>query len=115
MRSWPAAPGINPNVYESWRITPAIRPLKQDVVGSVGNVLWVVMGTIGIVMLIVCANVANLLLVRAQGRQQGSSPYALPSAQAANEYSASSSQRVFSLLSRAGYWVSASQPRAFGF
>ena len=69
MRSWPAAPGINPNVYENWRITPAIRPLKEDLVGSVGNVLWIVMGTIGIVMLIVCANVANLLLVRAQGRQ----------------------------------------------
>ena len=70
MRSWPAAPGINPLVYENWHIAPAIRPLKQEVVGSVGNVLWVVMATIGIVMLIVCANVANLLLVRAQGRQQ---------------------------------------------
>lgn len=70
MRSWPAAPGINPLIYENWRIAPAIRPLKQDVVGSVRNVLWVVMATIGVVMLIVCANVANLLLVRAQGRQQ---------------------------------------------
>ncbi|MGA8593683.1 MAG: ABC transporter permease [Bryobacteraceae bacterium] len=70
MRSWPAAPGINPLIYENWRIVPAIHPLKQDVVGSVGDVLWVVMATIGIVMLIVCANVANLLLVRAQGRQQ---------------------------------------------
>jgi predicted permease len=70
MRSWPAAPGVNPLVYESWRIAPAIRPLKQDVVGSVANILWVVMATIGIVMLIVCANVANLLLIRTQGRQQ---------------------------------------------
>ena len=49
---------------------PALRPLKQEVVGNVGNVLWVVMGTIGIVMLIACANVANLLLVRADARQQ---------------------------------------------
>ncbi len=70
MRSWPAAAGINPLVYESWRIAPDVHPLKQEVVASVGNVLWVVMATIGIVMLIVCANVANLLLVRAQGRQQ---------------------------------------------
>jgi predicted permease len=70
MSSWPAAPGINPRIYENWRIAPAIRPLKQEVVGSVGNVLWVVMSTIGIVMLIASANVANLLLVRAEGRQQ---------------------------------------------
>ncbi len=70
MRSWPAASGINPLVYENWRIAPAIRPLKHDVVGSVESALWVVMGTIGIVMLIVCANVSNLLLIRAQGRQQ---------------------------------------------
>lgn len=69
MDSWPF-PGGNPRIYETWRITPALRPLKQEVVGNVGNVLWVVMGTIGIVMLIACANVANLLLVRAEARQQ---------------------------------------------
>jgi predicted permease len=70
MSSWPAAAGINPRVYENWKISPALRPLKQDVIGSVGNVLWVLMGTIGIVMLIACANVGNLLLVRAEARQQ---------------------------------------------
>jgi predicted permease len=70
MDSWSNGPGTNPHVYETWRITPALRPLKQDVVGNVGNVLWVLMGTIGIVMLIACANVANLLLVRAEARQQ---------------------------------------------
>ena len=69
MRSWPAAPGINPLIYENWRITPAIRPLKDEVVGNAGNVLWVIMGTIAMVMLIACANVANLLLVRGEARQ----------------------------------------------
>jgi predicted permease len=68
--SWPAQ-GVPSHFYEQvWKITPALRPLKQEVIGSVGNVLWVVMATIGVVMLIACTNVANLLLVRADGRQQ---------------------------------------------
>ena len=68
--SWPSE-GVTSHFYEkTWRITPAIRPLKQEVIGNVGNVLWVVMATIGVVMLIACTNVANLLLVRADGRQQ---------------------------------------------
>lgn len=55
---------------EVWQIAPALRPLKQDVVGTVGNVLWVVFGTVGVVLLIACANVTNLLLVRAEGRER---------------------------------------------
>ncbi len=46
------------------------RPLKQEYVGDIGNVLWVLLGTVGIVLLIACANVANLFLVRSEGRQQ---------------------------------------------
>ena len=70
--SWPSGiPGFDSHFYEKvWKVAPAIRPLKQEVIGNVGNVLWVVMGTIGLVMLIACTNVANLLLVRADGRQQ---------------------------------------------
>lgn len=70
MDSWSNGPGTNPHFYERWRITPAILPLKRDVVGSISNVLWVAMGTIALVMLIACANVTNLLLVRAEARQQ---------------------------------------------
>jgi predicted permease len=40
------------------------------VIGNVSDVLWVVMATIGLVMMIACANVTNLLLVRAESRQQ---------------------------------------------
>jgi predicted permease len=69
IRSWPAAPGVDPLIYEGWRIAPALRPLKDDVVGGVRTMLWVVMGTVAGVMLIACANVANLLLVRAEGRR----------------------------------------------
>ncbi|MBV9743064.1 MAG: ABC transporter permease, partial [Acidobacteriia bacterium] len=70
MDSWtngPVAP--SGRIYERWRITPVLRSLKQEVVGNVTDLLWVVMGTIGLVMLIACANVTNLLLVRAEVRQ----------------------------------------------
>jgi putative ABC transport system permease protein len=52
------------------RLAPNLRVLKDDIIGDIGSTLWVLMGTIGIVLLIACANVANLLLVRAEGRQQ---------------------------------------------
>jgi predicted permease len=70
MDSWTNGPKTNPHIYETWKITPMIRPLKQEVIGNVSEVLWVVMGTIGLVMLIACANVTNLLLVRVESRQQ---------------------------------------------
>jgi len=70
MDSFSNGPGTNPHIYETWKITPMLRPLKQEVIGSIGELLWVVMGTIGVVMLIACANVTNLLLVRVEARQQ---------------------------------------------
>ena len=70
MDSWSNGPGSNPHIYETWKITPTIRPLKQEVIGNVGELLWVVMGTIGVVKLIACANVTNLLMVRVEARQQ---------------------------------------------
>jgi predicted permease len=70
MDSWSNGPGTNPHYYDLWRITPNFRSLKQQVIGNISNVLWVVMSTVGVVLLIACTNIANLLLVRAESRQQ---------------------------------------------
>jgi predicted permease len=70
VRSFPAPDGFSPALFEKAHFQPSLRPLKQDVVGDVGNVLWVLMGSIIMVLLVACANVANLLLVRVEGRRQ---------------------------------------------
>jgi len=70
LEGWPAPPGFSRALFVNAHFSPKLQPLKQEVVGDIGTTLWVLMGTIGLVLLIACANVANLLLVRAEGRQQ---------------------------------------------
>lgn len=70
VRSFPAPDGFPLSLFEKIPVQPVPRPLKQDVIGDVGNVLWVLMGSIAVVLLVACANVANLLLVRVEGRRQ---------------------------------------------
>jgi len=65
------APGMPmAGVIQNAKIAPTVRALRDDVIGAFAPVLWVVAATAGLVMLVACANVANLLLVRAEGRQR---------------------------------------------
>jgi len=68
--TFPTPAGFSKDLFKSAQFRTNLRPLKRDVVGDVGNVLWVLMGSIIGVLLIACANVANLLLVRVEGRRQ---------------------------------------------
>ena len=51
-------------------LSARIASLKEDLVGDLDTTLWILLGTVGVVLLIAAANVANLLLVRAEGRQR---------------------------------------------
>ncbi|MGH7621338.1 MAG: ABC transporter permease, partial [Gemmatimonadaceae bacterium] len=64
--AWPLVPGggLTKEAIANMRFTPVVRPLQDDLVGSIASTLWVLMGAIGAVLLVACANIANLMLVR---------------------------------------------------
>lgn len=67
---FPLPPGFSQKMFDDAKFGPLVRPLEVDVIGDIGNMLWIMLGTVGLVLLVACANVANLFLVRAEARQQ---------------------------------------------
>ena len=67
---FPLPQGFTQKMFDEARFGSLVRPLDVDVVGDIGNMLWFLLGTVGLVLLVACANIANLFLVRAEGRQQ---------------------------------------------
>ncbi|HEX6464839.1 MAG TPA: ABC transporter permease, partial [Vicinamibacterales bacterium] len=52
------------------RLTVTVMPLKERIVGGVSRALWSVLAAVGLVFLIACANITNLLLVRSDVRER---------------------------------------------
>ncbi|HEY7878043.1 MAG TPA: ABC transporter permease [Gemmatimonadaceae bacterium] len=65
------APGVSTQMLlDQAKPQPVLTPMRDDVVGGSAATLWIVAGAAGLLLLVACANVANLILVRADGRQR---------------------------------------------
>jgi predicted permease len=70
VREFPLAPGLTEKMWASVGLAPNVRPLAEAAIGEMRRPLWTLLGAVGVVLLMAWANVANLLLVRAEGRRR---------------------------------------------
>jgi putative ABC transport system permease protein len=66
----PEAPPQMVAMIQRAQLAPRVSTLKEAVVGDLTRTMWTLLGLVAIVLLIACANIANLLLVRAEARQR---------------------------------------------
>jgi predicted permease len=67
-RTFPPPAGLSASDFQSMHYSLNLIPLKDEVVGNVQNVLWILLASTILVLLVACANVANLLIIRVEGR-----------------------------------------------
>jgi putative ABC transport system permease protein len=65
-----ASPAASPRAGQGARITPHVESLRDSIVGPISHLLWFVFGSVLLVLLVACTNVAGLLLVRAERAQR---------------------------------------------
>lgn len=64
-------PGMSTRqIMDQARPTPVLVPLRADITSGIAGTLWAVAGAAALLLLVACANVANLTLVRADARQR---------------------------------------------
>jgi putative ABC transport system permease protein len=69
VKQFPLMSGVSQEMWDAVGLAPNVRPLSEAVVGDLSRPLWILLGTVAIVLLMAWTNVANLLMVRAEGRQ----------------------------------------------
>jgi putative ABC transport system permease protein len=67
---FPIPAGFSREMYDAFRMAPEIHPLREDLAGDVSGTLWIVFGAVGLLLLVACANVANLFLLRGENRRR---------------------------------------------
>lgn len=65
-----ASAAYYPGFMEETGFSVSVLPLRDQVVGDVGRVLWILLGAVALVLLIACVNVANLFIVRLASRRR---------------------------------------------